>query len=94
MVRPRIPRRIRFEPKTTYFKPAGVPLRELKEVVLSFEEVEALRLKDVENYDQIKAANKMNISQPTFNRTINSARKKLAKAITNGKAIKIKTTKN
>lgn len=93
MVRPRIPRRIHFEPGATYFKPAGIPLRELKEVVLSFEEGESLRLKDVEGLDQKMAATKMSISQPTFNRTINSARKKLAEAIIKGKAIKIKTTK-
>lgn len=93
MVRPRIPRRIHFEPGATYFKPVGISLMELKEVVLSFEEGESLRLKDVEGFDQKLAAKKMNISQPTFNRTINSARKKLAEAIISGKAIKIKTTK-
>ncbi|MDD4467622.1 MAG: DUF134 domain-containing protein, partial [Candidatus ainarchaeum sp.] len=42
MVRPRIPRRINFEPNATYFKPAGIPLRELEEVVLSFEEAESI----------------------------------------------------
>lgn len=93
MVRPRIPRRISFEPGVTYFKPAGVPLKELEEVTLSFEEIESLKLKDFEELEEIIAAKKMNISQPTFNRTIKSARKKIAEAIISGKAIKIKTTK-
>lgn len=89
MVRPRIPRIIDFEPGTTYFKPAGIPLRVLEEVVLSFEEAEALRLKDVEGYAQTKAAKKMHISQPTFFRILSTARKKVADAIINGKAIKL-----
>ncbi len=89
MVRPRIPRIIDFEPGTTYFKPAGIPLRVLEEVVLSFEEGEALRLKEVEGLDQTEAAKKMRISQPTFFRILSTARKKVAEAIINGKAIKI-----
>jgi uncharacterized protein len=93
MVRPRIPRKLSFEPGVTYFKPAGVPLKELEEVTLSFEEIESLKLKDFEELEETVAAKKMNISQPTFNRTIKSARKKIAEAIISGKAIKIKTTK-
>ncbi|MDD4128728.1 MAG: DUF134 domain-containing protein [Candidatus ainarchaeum sp.] len=92
MVRPRIPRRINFEPNATYFKPAGIPLRELEEVVLSFEEAESIRLKDYQSLDQIIAAKKMNISQPTFYRILITARKKIAEALINGKAIKIQKT--
>lgn len=89
MVRPRLPRRIDFEPGTTYFKPAGIPLRILEEVVLTFEEAESLRLKEVEGLDQTDAAKKMHISQPTFFRILSTARKKVAEAIITGKAIKI-----
>ena len=89
MVRPRIPRRIDFEPGTTYFKPAGIPLRVLEEVVLSFEEVESLRLKEVEGLSQTESAKKMKVSQPTFFRVLSIARKKVAEAIIKGKAIKI-----
>ena len=89
MARPRIPRKINFEPGTTYFKPAGIPMRNLEEVVLSFEEAEALRLKDVEGYGQTRAAEKMKVSQPTFFRILSTARKKVAEAIVKGKAIKI-----
>lgn len=89
MVRPRLPRIIDFEPGTTYFKPAGIPLRTLEEVVLTFEEVEALRLKEVEGLGQTESAKRMKISQPTFFRILSIARKKVADAIINGKAIKI-----
>ncbi|MBW3014307.1 DUF134 domain-containing protein [Candidatus Woesearchaeota archaeon] len=89
MPRPRRLRRVLGEPNINYFKPAGVPVRELEEVVLTVDEFEAVRLKDAENLDQEEAAEKMKISQPTFHRLILSARKKIADAIVNGKAIKI-----
>ena len=89
MARPRRCRKIGFEPDVVYFKPRGVRMRELEESVLTFGEFEAVRLKDLEGLDQKEAAEKMNISQPTFHRLVLSARKKLADAIVNGKAIKI-----
>jgi len=89
MPRPRRCRRVWLEPNITYFKPAGIPVRELEEVVLTVDEFEAIRLKDLEGLEQEEAAKKMNISQPTFFRLLNSARKKIADAIVNGKAIKI-----
>jgi predicted DNA-binding protein (UPF0251 family) len=76
-------------PGVTYFKPAGIPLRDLEEVRLSIEEAEALRLKDLEGLEQEQGAEKMNISRPTFQRVLASARKKMADALLNGKAIKI-----
>ena len=76
-------------PDTTYFKPAGIRMTELEETILTVDEYEAVRLKDFENLEQTEAAKKMQISQPTFNRLLSSARKKLADAIINGKAIKI-----
>lgn len=89
MVRPRRFRRVHSEPDITYFKPAGVRLVDLEEIVISVEEFEAVRLKDFEGLEQEEAAKKMNISQPTFHRLILSARKKIAEAIVKGKAIKI-----
>lgn len=89
MVRPRICRRVRFRPNVTYFKPQGIPMRELEELVLTFDEFEAIRLKDLEGLEQEEAAKKMNVSQPTFHRIVSTARKKLAEAITRGKAIRI-----
>jgi len=89
MPRPRICRRVWFEPNVTYFKPAGIRLVDLEEVILTVVEFEAVRLNDLIGLEQEDAAKKMNISQPTFHRLISSARKKIADAIVNGKAIKI-----
>jgi len=89
MTRPIKFRRVGFKPNVSYFKPAGVPMAQLEEVVLTMDEFEAIRLKDVEELDQVEAAEKMNISQPTFNRILGSARNKIADAIVNGKAIRI-----
>jgi len=89
MVRPRLYRRIRFNPNVTYFKPRGVPMRSLKVIELSTEEVEALRLKNIKNLDQIKCAKKMKTSQSTFQRILSSAYKKVSEALIKGKAIKI-----
>ena len=89
MVRPNRCRRVNLEPNITYFKPRGIPLVELAEVILHVDEFEAVRLKDFERLEQEECAKKMNISQPTFHRLVFSARKKIADAIVNGKAIKI-----
>ena len=89
MPRPVKCRRVAFMPGLTYFKPAGVPLRFLDEVLLSIEEVEAIRLKDIDDLDQEQSAQKMNVSRPTFQRVLESARKKIADALLNGKAVRI-----
>lgn len=90
-MRPRKCRKILFNPEVTYFKPQGVPMRFLEIVDLSLEEVEALRLKNVEDFDQIKAAEKMQTSQSTFQRILSSAYKKVSTALIEGKAIKVST---
>jgi len=90
MPRPRLCRRIRFNPNITYFKPRGVPLRFLEVVELTTEELEALRLKNVKDLKQTEAAEKMNTSQSTFQRILASAYKKISEALIEGKAIKIK----
>lgn len=89
MTRPRSRRRVRFNPNVIYFKPQGIPLKVLDEVELTLEEIEALRLKNVKDLDQLEAAEKMNTSQSTFQRILDSAYKKISKALTKGKAIKI-----
>jgi predicted DNA-binding protein (UPF0251 family) len=89
MPRPSKCRRVGFMPGVTYFKPAAVPLRALEEVILSVEEAEAVRLKDLEGLEQEQGAEKMNISRPTFQRVLASARHKIADALLNGKAIRI-----
>ncbi len=64
---------------------------ELEEVILEHDELESLRLADLLSYSQEKAAGEMKVSRATFGRIVESARKKLADAILNGKAIKINT---
>jgi len=89
MARPPKCRRVAFFPKVTYFKPAGIPLRLLEESRLSVEEAEAVRLKDLQGYDQEECARRMNISRPTLQRVLTAARRKMADAILHGKAIRI-----
>ena len=90
MVRPIKPRRILFDPDVVYFKPRAVPLSMLEEVDLSMDELEALRLCDLKNLEQTEAAKKMKVSQSTLQRILASARKKVALALVEGKAIKIR----
>ncbi|MBN2667013.1 MAG: DUF134 domain-containing protein [Bacteroidales bacterium] len=80
-------RRINTPPSMEGFKPFGVPMRELESVNLLYEEFEALRLADYEDLTQEEAAQKMNISRPTFTRLYDKARKNIAKAFVEGKAI-------
>ena len=89
MPRPFCLRKVGFVPGVVYFKPAGVPLRELEEVVLRLDEVEALRLADLQGLYQEPAAEQMKISRPTFARLIESARKKVAEALIHGKALRL-----
>ncbi|MBU0731940.1 DUF134 domain-containing protein [Patescibacteria group bacterium] len=89
MPRPRSMRRIRFRAKSDYFKPQGVPMSRLEVVEITAEEAEAMRLKNIEELDQVECAKKMNTSQSTFQRILASAYKKISKAIIEGKAIRI-----
>ena len=89
MARPKLYRKIQFNPNSTYFKPQGVPMRFLEVVELTTEEMEAYRLRHINNLEQKEAAEKMNTSASTYQRIIYSAYKKIADALTNGKAIKI-----
>jgi predicted DNA-binding protein (UPF0251 family) len=89
MPRPISPRCLKFKPDTDYFKPRGIPLQVLEEVILRADELEALKLHDVDGFDQTEAAGKMKISQPTFNRLLNSTYQKVAAALVKGKAIRL-----
>ena len=89
MVRPCIRRRVRGRPNSSYFKPAGIRMIDLKETILTMPEFEAVRLVDFNEVTQEEAGKKMQISQSTLSRILKSGRKKIADAIVNGKAIKI-----
>ncbi|MFH1450646.1 MAG: DUF134 domain-containing protein [archaeon] len=85
------PRRCRWvwkEPMHTDFRAPRGYWRE--NVVLTVDEFEAMRLKHLEKLDQRVAAGKMNISQPTFHRTLETAHEKVTKALKEGKTIQIK----
>jgi uncharacterized protein len=71
------------------YKPNGIPLSMLASIELNVDELEALRLADLENMYQDAAAEKMGVSRQTFGNIIKRARKKVADAIVNGKALKI-----
>ena len=89
MPRPKSFRKVLLDPKADYFKPQGIPMRFLKVVELTLEEVEALRLRNEKDLEQTEAAKKMNTSQSTYQRILSSAYKKITDALVNGKAIKI-----
>jgi predicted DNA-binding protein (UPF0251 family)/predicted Fe-Mo cluster-binding NifX family protein len=76
-------------PGVSYFKPAGVPMRLLQENSLTVEELEAVRLRDIERLEQNDCAKAMNVSRPTFQRVLISARGKIADSLLCGKALRV-----
>lgn len=91
MSRPKKCRCINYNPRTLYFKPRGIPLFRLEETGLEIDELEAIRLADYEGLYHVEAAQKMDVSRATFGRILNSARRKVADAIVNGKALRIES---
>jgi len=89
MPRPKCCRNVCGVPDKNYFKPRGITISQLEEVVLSLDEYEAIRLADHEHLYQEEAAARMNISCQTFGRIIEAAHKKIADVLMNGKALKI-----
>lgn len=89
MPRPRRKRCIAHKPVERFYKPKGVKMCDLEQVRLSYDQLEALRLADVEKMEQERAAKMMNISRPTFSRLVAEARFLVARALTNGWALKI-----
>ena len=87
MPRPQNYRRIGCMPTCRFFKPQGIPLSVLEKVILTDDELEAVRLADVEGLYQEQAAEKMGISRQTFGRIIESAHQKIGNALVNGKAL-------
>lgn len=87
--RPVKPRKIAFVPQNTQFIPANKPKCEIEVMNLKLEELEAMRLKDIEKLNQEECAEKMNVSRQTFQLIIDEARRKVALALTEGMAISI-----
>jgi len=89
MPRPHNFRKVGCLPQSSFFKPRGIPLSVLQHVTLTVDEFEAVRLADLEGLYQADAADKMNISRQTFGRVLETAHKKIADALVNGKALSI-----
>ena len=89
MVRPVKDRYVAFNPHVSYFKPRGIPMVELEEVKLTVDEREALRLSDLLGLSHESAGRQMGVSRATFGRIIQRARKTIADALINGKAINV-----
>jgi len=89
VVRPRKKRQVNFFPRAVYFKPQNIPLASLREINLTLDELEALRLVDWQGLGQTEAGEKMNISQSTLQRILKEARQKIAGALVKGQAIRV-----
>lgn len=89
MGRPHRGRQIGHQPDSTFFKPAGVPVKQLRTTTIALDELEAMRLVDGEELKQTEAAEQMGISQSTIARLLSSGRKKTALALAHGEALQL-----
>lgn len=88
-MRRRFRRRLSFDFNEIYFKPRGVPLRDLEITTISDEELETIRLRYLEKIDQDEAAEKMGLSQSQYQRDLTSVMEKITKALIEGTAINV-----
>ncbi len=88
-MRPKKTRHIKCSNEYRFFKPECRTKKELKEIVISLDEFEAVRLYDYEGLEQEAASKRMKISRPTFSRILSAARKKIARGLVNLEALKI-----
>ncbi|HSJ55571.1 MAG TPA: DUF134 domain-containing protein [Anaerolineae bacterium] len=89
MPRPRKRRILSQRPRPAIYKPAGVALDDLRRIVLLNEELEALRLADLDGLSQAQAAQRMGVSRSTFQRILSRARRQVALALTEGQALQV-----
>ena len=89
MVRPKKERVVGVPSGLSYFKPGGIPLRQLEEILLSVDELEALRLCDLEQLSHEEAGRRMNVSRATLGRIVREARRKVADALVHAKALRV-----
>jgi predicted DNA-binding protein (UPF0251 family)/DNA-directed RNA polymerase subunit RPC12/RpoP len=89
MAKPKKDRFVLQPPTVVYYKPQGIPLYQLEQIILAVDEYEAVRLVDYEGLQQADAAERMQVSRATCARILESARHKIAEALTGGKAIRI-----
>lgn len=89
MPRPKGKRLVHSMPCCCHFTPVDIQTSESDRIILNLDEFEALRLSDIETLYQVQAAEKMEVSRPTFTRLLESAHRKVAQAIVHGKELKI-----
>jgi len=80
---------VKEPPLLELFKPVGTSLKKANKVIMTLDELEALRFADYRQLEHLEASKKMNISRPTFTRLINKARHKLAQVLLDGCVLKI-----
>ncbi|MFH1768940.1 MAG: DUF134 domain-containing protein [Candidatus Omnitrophota bacterium] len=88
-MRPKKTRWVKSEPAQRCFRPQCKPLSQLKDVYLTLDEFEAIRLVDLEGLIQSQAARQMRVHRSTVSRIVASAHRKIADAFVNIKAVKI-----
>lgn len=89
MPRPVKFRRVRYIPDVTLYGPLGLDTRDMDIVVMTMEELESIRLMDIEGHDQAECADLMEVARSTFQRIYSEAKRKMADSIINGKILKI-----
>lgn len=89
MPRPPRCRLVQDNPSVTYFKPQGIPLRDLAEVCLAVDSFEAIRLADLAGLSMEEAAARMGVSRHTFGRILAEGRRAVAEALVDGRALRI-----
>lgn len=89
MARPPKQRCVSCAPVSDYYKPRGVPMHALSEVALELDELEAVRLADLDGLYQTEVATRMGVSRQTVGNILDRAHRKIADALLNGKALRI-----
>ncbi|MFC5077415.1 hypothetical protein VTH8203_01268 [Vibrio thalassae] len=87
MARPKKQRRVCARAPFECFKPNGIPFTDLDNVSLLPDELEVLKLADLNRMNQIDAAKEMQVSRQTFANIVKSARSKVATCLIDGKAL-------
>ena len=77
-------------PVASHYKPVGIPMRNFDEIVLAMDELEAMRLTELDGLYQVDAAERMSNSRQTIGNLLNTAHRKVADALLNGKALRIR----
>jgi len=82
-------RYVKYPPQNFYFESSESTLSSNSSVILTIAEFESMRLKHYISLSQTDSADKMQVSQPTFSRILETAHQKVTKALFEGKQIKI-----